>query len=88
MSTTTEREMHMKIEIGKTYICRDGSQFHAEALTRICGRTYDVQGRDERGRVTWRSIHGRFAVTPHRLDVVREAVVAKKELGDWQDENV
>jgi hypothetical protein len=63
----------MKIEIGKTYICRDGSQFHAQELTRGYGRTYKVQGVDEHGCVTWRSIHGRFTSVPHRLDVVREA---------------
>jgi hypothetical protein len=66
-------ERQMKIEIGKTYICRDGSLFRAEALTRGYGRTYKVQGEDERGCVTWRSIHGRFTSVPHRLDVVREA---------------
>ena len=59
----------MKIEIGKVYVCRDGSKFVAEAET---GRndTYAVQGEDEDGRVTWRSAKGRFCRHPHPRDVV------------------
>ena len=60
------------IEIGKTYVCRDGSEFTARHYTdseRVCER---VCGRDERDRVTWRSAKGRVTSFPHRRDVVRE----------------
>ncbi len=60
------------IETGKTYECRDGSVFRAIEVTRHEGRTYRVRGEDEKGRITWRSLKGRFDKAPHHLDVVRE----------------
>lgn len=60
------------IQVGKSYICRNGSMFIAEAITNYPG-TYKVQGVDEKGRVTWRSLKGRFDSHPHALDVVRTA---------------
>ena len=60
----------MIIEAGKTYVCRDGSLFFAQAITKNKGRTFKVQGEDEQGRITWRSLKGRFSNAPHRLDVV------------------
>lgn len=61
----------MQIEVGKTYVCRDGSKFLAQAITTE-GKLYRVQGEDDLGRVTWRSIKGRFERHPHKLDVVAE----------------
>lgn len=62
----------MQLEVGKAYVCRDGSKFVAQAIT-AWGPLYRVQGEDEQGRVTWRSAKGRFERYPHKLDVVAEA---------------
>jgi len=59
----------MNIEVGQTYICRSGDIFIAEAITKQ-GGTYKVQGFDQFGRITWRSLKGRFDRHPHHLDVV------------------
>lgn len=60
------------LEIGKIYECRNGERFRAEALTNSDGKTYRVQGEDGQGRITWRSLKGRFSRAPHPLDIVRE----------------
>jgi len=58
------------IEIGSTYVCRDGSLFTATGFTDHDGAKYRVVGRDGKDRVTWRSAKGRFTSHPHHLDVV------------------
>ena len=60
------------IAVGKTYECRNGSIFRAIELTNSDLKTYRVRGEDEKGRVCWRSLKGRFTSGPHHLDVVRE----------------
>lgn len=62
----------IQIEVGKTYECRNGDLFRALAVTENDGKTYRVRGEDQQGRVTWRSLKGRFDRAPHALDVVRE----------------
>lgn len=62
----------MTIEIGTTYRTRNGSTFRAIEKTGQAG-TYAVRGEDEQGRVTWRSLKGRFARTAHALDCVSVA---------------
>jgi hypothetical protein len=62
---------NLKIEPGKTYLTRDGQRITIEAKTKH-GRTYRMQGEDERGRITWRSTVGRFGRTPSRLDLIAE----------------
>ena len=69
----------MVIEIGKTYRTRDGSTFKAINFTGRPG-TYAVYGEDHLGRVTWRSLKGRFTSHPHHLDIVSEAVDAEKSI--------
>ena len=63
--------MTIQIETGKTYTCRDGSEFKATEKTGRKG-TYAIVGEDENGKVTWRSEKGRFDRYPHKLDVVSE----------------
>lgn len=60
------------IEVGKTYLTRDGQRVRIEAETDNKG-TYKMQGEDEEGRVTWRSRRGRFASRACALDLVAEA---------------
>ena len=60
------------IKVGKTYECRNGAEFKALEITHNEGKTYRVRGEDEKGRITWRSLKGRFDKAPHALDVVRE----------------
>ncbi len=64
----------MKIEVGKTYLTRDGQriEIESEALDGTSSVTYRMQGIDEKGRVTWRSRRGRFDRYPSRLDLVEE----------------
>ncbi len=59
----------MQIEIGKTYITRNGETFTATGFTGKKG-TYAVIGRDSKDRLTWRSLKGRFDRKPHDLDVI------------------
>ena len=63
----------MQIEIGKTYLTREGERITIEHITPFPQGTWVVQGIDERGRITWRSRKGRFTNYPHPLDLVREA---------------
>ena len=60
------------IEIGKTYLTRDGQRVRIDAETDNRG-TYRMRGEDQEGRVTWRSHKGRFTSRPHRLDLIAEA---------------
>jgi hypothetical protein len=63
----------ISLEIGKTYLTRDGSlRVTIQAETDNRG-TYRMQGEDELGRITWRSVNGRFERHAHSLDLVREA---------------
>lgn len=64
-------QTRITVEVGHAYICRDGSLFTADSLA-THGHTYRVAGEDERGRITWRSLRGRFTSHPHPLDVVGE----------------
>jgi hypothetical protein len=61
------------LEPGKTYVCRDGSLFKAQAISSQYVGTFRVQGEDEQGRITWRSLRGRFTRRPHYLDAVGES---------------
>ena len=63
----------MNIEIGKTYVTRNGElrvTIKAETANR---GTYQMRGEDNLGRITWRSSKGRFERYAHRHDLVREA---------------
>jgi hypothetical protein len=63
----------MNIEIGKTYVTRDGElRVTIKAETDRPG-TYRMRGEDDRGCITWRSQKGRFERYAHRHDLVREA---------------
>jgi hypothetical protein len=62
----------IKIEVGKSYMTRDGEQITIQADTGQPGR-YRFQGEDAEGRLTWRSAKGRFGRHPHRLDLVAAA---------------
>jgi len=59
------------LEIGKTYVTRDGQRVRIEAETE-CRGTFRMRGVDEYGRPTWRSRKGRFDRLASHLDLVRE----------------
>lgn len=73
----------MILEVGKTYLTRDGQRVLIEAETTAHG-TYKMQGIYVEGAdwhdrcnkpalgVTWRSKDGRMSRTRHRLDLVME----------------
>jgi hypothetical protein len=61
--------MTMTIKINTIYTTRDGNTFRALEITSAKG-TYAVRGEDSQGRITWRSLKGRFARGAHALDLV------------------
>lgn len=66
----------MTLEIGKTYLSRDGTLLVTvlrEVDTCAPRGTYRVLGRDQMGRITFHSRKGRFERHPHRLDLIEEA---------------
>ena len=63
----------MRIQVGKTYVTRDGHKVTIEAETPMATATYVMQGVDERGRITWRTRKGRFDRHPHPNDLVSES---------------
>jgi hypothetical protein len=65
-------ESKMKIEVGKTYLTRDGQKITIQSESGYRG-TWRMQGVDEIGRLTWRSRKGRFERRPSKLDLVAEA---------------
>ena len=60
------------LQIGKTYVTRDGS-LHVliQAETNLNG-TYSMQGEDDLGRITWRTRKGQFSRYLHPLDLTAE----------------
>ena len=60
-----------RIEVGKSYLTRDGDRVTIEAETAYRG-TWSMQGTDGRGRLTWHSAAGRFTDRPHAADLVAE----------------
>ncbi len=67
----------MKLEAGKTYICRDGvSTITVLDIDTGYAGQWRVIGRDQLGRATWRHASGRFDRYPHALDAVRELETA------------
>ncbi len=67
----------MTIEAGKTYITREGKRVRIELIydRDDFAAYWRCVGEDDQGRVTWRSLKGRFTSHPHRLDLVGEAPV-------------
>lgn len=61
------------LEVGKTYLTRQDERVRIDAETENRG-TYRMRGEDEQGRVTWRSLKGRFTDRPHALDLIAEAI--------------
>lgn len=70
----------MEIQVGRTYLTRDGERVKIVAETDQPG-TYRMRGiildgigpgNANKGAFTWRSRAGRFTSHPHRLDLVSE----------------
>lgn len=82
-----EREMTSKVtvEVGKSYVTRNGHIVRIEAETNSRG-TYRMQGVDDQDRVTWRSRKGRFESRPHHLDLIAEARTAEGIMKGLLDE--
>ena len=64
--------MTVRLEDGKTYLTREGERVFIEGQTMSHG-LWEYVGKDERGRITWRSAKGQHGRYRGPTDLIKEA---------------